>query len=146
MNPKDPVKVCRKSPSDDTQENRDWTKTRLDHINRKLLLSNVCLFLSCHIFHMNIMAPRSKLCSCMNEVSLSPTLKRCKYWLRHCPSHTKYHKIEGPKICSNWAMKQQMIYRLAILLLIQYHSTIIFFLCLSLSTKKATLQGAFTWQ
>ncbi len=37
MNQKDPVKVCGKSLSNDIQENRDWTKSRLDHINRKIL-------------------------------------------------------------------------------------------------------------
>lgn len=37
MNPKNPVKVPGKSPSNDIQENMDWTKTRLDNINRRLL-------------------------------------------------------------------------------------------------------------
>lgn len=66
-------------------------------------LSKVCLFLSCHIVHMNIMAPHSKLCCCMNEA--------CFANIEAVQAPTQ----AGPKICSNWAMKHQMTYGLAIL-------------------------------
>lgn len=75
----------------------------------------------------------------------------CQLWsgasndldITHLTPNTTKLKDQKSVATEQWSNKWSTVFSI---LLIQYQSTIIFLLFMRLSTKKATLQGAFTWQ